>query len=219
MSVDPGRPDPPPQEWSGPAPKEAKPRALQDGRDMFWSLAPLIVVCIVLAGLLGMCSVQGWGPTEGPAPSYDAPSALQADADALEIPVRLPALPDGWRSNSGGRSGIEAGALDPGTGAPTRAVVSRVGYLAPSGRYLSLTQSNAEEDKLVESITPGLVASGARDVDGVGWVVYQGGEGVEPVWTTRLPGPAQIAITGAGSPDEFRTLAAATQRQKPLTPR
>ena len=149
MSVDPGRPEPPPQEWSGPAPKEAKPRALQDGRDMFWSLAPLVVVCIVLAGLLGMCSFQGRGPTEGPAPAYDAPSALQADADALEIPIRLPALPDGWRSNSGGRSGIEAGAVDPGTGAPTRAVVSRVGYLAPSGRYLSLTQSNAEEEQLV----------------------------------------------------------------------
>ena len=36
----------------------------------------------------------------------------------------------------------------------------------------------------------------------------------EPVWTTRLDGPggpAQIAITGAGGTDEYRTLAAATQ--------
>jgi hypothetical protein len=218
MTVDPGQPEPPPPEWSGPAPKEAKPRVLQDGRDMFWSLAPLVVACIVLAGLLGMCSFQGRGPTEGPAPSYDAASALQADADALKIPIRLPALPAGWRANSGGRSGIEAGAVDPGTGAPTRAVVSRVGYLAPSGKYLSLTQSNADEAKLVESIAPGLVPAGAQEVDGVSWVVYQGGEDVEPVWTTRLPGPAQIAITGAGSPDEFRTLAVATQTQQPLIP-
>jgi hypothetical protein len=219
MTVDPGQPDPPPQEWSGPAPKEAKPRVLQDGRDMFWSLAPLVVACVVLAGLLGMCSFQGRGPTEGAVPSYDAAAALQADADALQIPIRLPALPDGWRANSGGRSGIEAGAADPGTGAPTRAVVSRVGYLAPSGKYLSLSQSNAEEAKLVESITPGLVPSGAQDVDGVSWVVYQGGEGVEPVWTTRLPGDAQLAITGAGTSDEFRTLAAATQKQQPLEQR
>ncbi|KUI30688.1 hypothetical protein AU196_14360 [Mycobacterium sp. IS-1742] len=219
MTVDPGQPEPPPQEWSGPAPKEAKPRVLQDGRDMFWSLAPLVVACVVLAGLLGMCSFQGRGPTEGPAPAHDAASALQADADALPIPIRLPALPDGWRSNSGGRSGIEAGTTDPGTGAPTRAVVSRVGYLAPSGKYLSLTQSNADEDKLVESITPGLVPSGAQDVDGVSWVVYRGGEGVEPVWTTRLPDNAQIAITGAGSTDEFRALAAATQKQQPLEKR
>jgi hypothetical protein len=219
MTVDPGQPEPRPQEWSGPAPKEAKPRVLQDGRDMFWSLAPLVVVCVVLAGLLGMCSFQGRGPSEGPAPAFDAAAALQADADALKIPIRVPALPDGWLSNSGGRSGIEAGAADPGTGAPTRAVVSRVGYLAPSGKYVSLSQSNAEEAKLVESITAELVPAGAQDVEGVSWVVYQGGEGIEPVWTTRLPGNAQLAITGAGTADEFRTLAAATQKQQPLTAR
>ncbi|MFZ0902474.1 MAG: DUF4245 domain-containing protein, partial [Mycobacterium sp.] len=36
---------------------------------------------------------------------------------------------------------------------------------------------------------------------------------------TRLAspvGPAQVAITGAGSVDQFRTLAAATQSQPPL---
>ncbi|KUI38519.1 DUF4245 domain-containing protein [Mycobacterium sp. GA-2829] len=219
MTVDPSQPDPTPSEWAGPAPREAKPRVLQDGRDMFWSLAPLIVACIVLAGLLGMCSFQGRGPTEGAPPAFDAPTALQADADALDIPIRLPALPDNWRANSGGRAGIEAGATDPATGQPTRAVVSRVGYLAPSGHYVSLTQSNADEAALVESINPGLVPSGAQDVDGVDWVVYQGGEDTEPVWTTRLPGNAQLAITGAGSPEEFRTLAAATQKQQPLEKR
>ena len=56
--------------------------------------------------------------------------------------------------------------------------------------------------------------TGAQDVAGVKWIVYEGGDGGEPVWTTRLDGPAgprQIAITGAGSADEFRTLATATQ--------
>ena len=83
--------------------------------------------------------------------------------------------------------------------------------------YLSLTQSNADEDKLVGSIGAGLVPTGTQDVDGVRWVVYEGGDRrqpAEPVWTTRLngpTGPAQIAITGAAGTDEFRTLAAATQ--------
>jgi hypothetical protein len=39
------------------------------------------------------------------------------------------------------------------------------------------------------------------------------------VWTTRLSspaGPAQIAVTGAGSAEQFRTLAAAMQTQSPL---
>ncbi len=202
-----------------PGPRPAKPRVLQDGRDMFWSLAPLVLVCIALAGLVGMCSFRPGGPSDGPAPSFDVPAALRADAAALPFPVRLPALPADWHANSGTRVGIEAGRTDARTGDKQRALASRVGYIAPSKMYVSLTQSNADETSLVGSIQPDVYPSGAQDVDGVAWVVYQGGEGTEPVWTTRLDspkGPAQLAITGAGSPDDFRALAVATQTQPPL---
>src|ERR1700742_3866069 len=63
-----------------PTAKPAKPRLLQDGRDMFWSIAPLVVACIVLAGLVGMCSFSPGGINRGPVPSYDGSSALRADA-------------------------------------------------------------------------------------------------------------------------------------------
>ncbi len=210
-----------------PAPKPEKPRILQDGRDMFWSIAPLVIACIVLAGMLGMCSFAPNGPGNGPTPSYDAPAALQADADALKIPIRLPKLPEGWQANSGSRKGIDGGRTDPSSGQQSRAVSSTVGYLAPSGMYVSLTQSNADEDKLVASINTDLYPTGTQDVDGVKWVVYEGsqssgqdGKPAEPLWTTRLngpTGPAQIAITGAAGTDEYRTLSAATQTQSPLT--
>lgn len=185
---------------------------------MFWSIAPLVAACIVLAGVLGMCSFAPSGPGPGPAPDYDAPAALQADADALRIPIRLPVLPEGWQSNSGSRGGIDAGRTDQ-AGQPARAVFSRVGYLAPSGMYLGLTQSNADEEKLVGSIDPDLAPTGVQDVDGVRWVVYDG-DGAEPVWTTRLngsTGAAQIAIKGAAGTGEYRTLAAAVQKQSPLS--
>lgn len=206
-----------------PAPKPAKSRLLHDGRDMFWSMAPLVVACIVLAGMLGMCSFQAGGPGQGPVPSYDAPAALRADAAALKIPIRIPALPDGWQSNSGSRGGIEGGRTDLATGQPLRAVSSTVGYLAPSGLYVSLTQSNADEEKLVGSLDSDVVPTGVQDVDGVKWVVYEGsdrdGKPAEPVWTARLTGPtgaAQIALTGAANAGDFRTLAAATQTAAPL---
>ena len=206
-----------------PAPKPAKPRLLQDGRDMFWSIAPLVIACIVLAGVLGMCSFAPAGPGKGPVPDYDAPAALQADADALKIPIRLPRLPEGWQSNSGARKGIDGGRTDPSSGQQARAVSSTVGYLAPTGMYVSLTQSNADEDKLVASINADLYPTGTKDVDGVKWVVYEGGERdgkqAEPVWTTRLTGPtgqAQIVVTGAAGTDEYRMLAKATQTQSPL---
>ena len=216
-----GRPAPGFDVAGRPAPKPAKPRLLQDGRDMFWSLAPLVLACVVLAGLVGMCSFRPNGPADGAIPTYDAAAALQADADALNFPIRQPALPEGWQSNSGTRTGIEAGRTDPGSGERQRAIVARVGYIAPSKMYVSLSQSDADETALVQSIHSAVYPSGVQDVDGVKWVVYQGGEDTEPVWTTRLgaPGrPVQLAITGAGSTDDFRTLASATQSQTPLTP-
>ncbi|MCV7255584.1 DUF4245 domain-containing protein [Mycobacterium hackensackense] len=207
-----------------PVPAPAKNRLLQDGRDMFWSMAPLVLACVVLAGVLGMCSFQPSGPGAGPAPNYDAPAALAADAAALKIPIRLPALPPGWTANSGGRGGIDGGRVDPATGQKARAVSSRVGYLTPAGMYLSLTQSNADEDALISSLDTDLVPTGTQDVDGVKWVVYEAGEG-EPAWTTRLPGvtragretgATQLAITGSADNDEFRVLAKAVQSAAPL---
>ncbi|HNM12472.1 MAG TPA: DUF4245 domain-containing protein [Mycobacterium sp.] len=194
---------------------------MQDGRDMFWSLAPLVLACVVLAGLVGMCSFRPNGPGDGRAPSYDVTAALRADADTLGIPIRQPRLPAGWQANSGSRGGIDDGRTDPKTGQTQRAVTSTVGYIAPSKMYLSLTQSNADEAKLVGSIHAAMYPTGAQDLDGVKWIVYEGGEDTEPVWTTRLAGPggaAQIAVTGAGSSDDFRTLAIATQTQPPLVP-
>lgn len=186
---------------------------------MFWSLAPLVFACVVLAGLVGMCSFRPNGPADGTIPTYDAASALQDDADALNFPIRLPALPAEWQPNSGTRSGIEAGRTDPATGGRQRAIVSRIGYIAPSKMYVSLNQSDADETALVQSIYNSVYPSGVQDIDGVKWVVYQGGEDTEPVWTTRLNapgGPVQLAITGAGTAEDFRALAIATQTQPPL---
>jgi hypothetical protein len=192
-----------------PGPKPAKPRLLQDGRDMFWSMAPLVLACIVLTGLVGMCSFQPFGPSPGKVPSYDAAAALRADAADIGFGVRLPQPPPGWQPNSGSRGRID------GAGTAT------VGYLAPRGMYLSVTQSNADEHHLVASIHDDMYPTGVQDVDGVSWIVYRGGEATEPVWTTRIDGPAgatQIAMTGAGGPADFRTLAVATQSQPPLPP-
>lgn len=185
---------------------------------MLWSMGPLVFACLVLAGLVGMCSFQGRGPTAGQVPHYDAAAALKADAETLGFPIRMPALPAGWQPNSGARDGIESGRTDPVTGQQVRAKVSTVGYIAPSGKYVSLTQSNADEDKLVAFIHSDVYPGGTEDVGGTRWVVYDGGARGEPVWTTRLDGPdgTQIALTGAAGPAEFRTLAAAVRNATPL---
>jgi Protein of unknown function (DUF4245) len=207
-----------------PAARPAKPRLLQDGRDMFWSLVPLLIGCLVLAGLVGMCSFQPGGTNKGTIPSYDAAAALRADAQTLGFPIRMPALPGGWQPNSGNRGFIENGRTV--NGQRVNAPTSTVGYISPTGMFLSLTQSNADEDKLVGSIRSSAYPTGTVDVAGTNWVIYRGsgqsGADAEPVWTTRLggpPGATQIAITGAGSTEQFRTLAEAMQTQPPLASR
>ncbi|MBS9534686.1 DUF4245 domain-containing protein [Mycobacterium sp. M1] len=205
---------------AGPVPKPAKPRLLQDGRDMFWSIAPLVLACIALAGLAGTCSFRPGGARTGPPPSYDVSAALNADAQQFGFPVRLPKLPDGWQPNSGARGSITDGRTNPDGGPRLRALTSTVGYLSPTGMYVSLTQSDADETPLVASVHPGMHPTGTEDVDGTGWVVYAG-DG-EPVWTTRLTGKsgaAQLAVTGAGTVAQFRTMAAAVQSQPPLPAR
>ena len=185
---------------------------------MFWSMAPLIVACIVLAGVLGMCSFAPNGPGQGPVLPYDTPAAMKADAEALKIPIRLPVLPDGWHANSGSRDSIDGGRTDV-TGKPARAVISRTGFLAPTGMFINLIQSDADEQSLIRSIDPDLTPTGTQEVKGAQWIVYEGGEDSRPVWTTRLKGPtgpAQIAVTGPAGTDEYRTLAAAVQSQPPL---
>ena len=102
---------------------------------MFWSIAPLVAACIVLAGMLGMCSFAARRPRPGPTPSYDAPAALQADADALD-PHPAAGAARGVAVEFRSPSGIDGGRTDP-SGQPARAVTSTVGYLAPSGMYLA----------------------------------------------------------------------------------
>lgn len=201
-----------------PAARPAKARLLHDGRDMFWSLVPIVAACVVLAGMVGRCTFAPGPTNRGPAPSYNAAAALRADAATLGFPVRQPHLPEDWHANSGSRGGIENGRTEPSTGRQLPAAISTVGYLSPTGMYLSVTQSNADEARLVAWVHPGMYPTGTVEVDGTTWVRYQG-EGTEPVWTTRLDSPAgsaQIAITGAGDAEQFRTLAAATQSQPAL---
>ena len=86
-----------------------KPRLLQDGRDMFWSLALLVFACIPLAGLVGMCVRSGqMGRRRGAVPVYDAPDALQADADASASQSGCLGCPRAG-SPPGRRGGIEVG--------------------------------------------------------------------------------------------------------------
>ncbi|MFE1592718.1 DUF4245 domain-containing protein [Nocardia sp. NPDC058705] len=184
---------------------QKKHRIFNDYRDLFWSLIPLVLAAVVLAGAASQCSVATNGPTQGQIPHFDATAALKSDAKTLSFPIRQPALPQGWVSNSGSRDTIAAaGGGD----------VSTVGYITPQGTYMRYTQSNASEEALSRHVLKSRYPTGTTDVAGQKWVVY-----AEPTeetgWIADLGG-VRILITGAGNEAAFTTLATAIINAQPL---
>lgn len=176
-----------------------KPRILQNNRDMLWSLIPLALMCILLAGVASQCTFSPGGPTAGPVPSFDLDSALRYDARDLDFPVRQPAVPQGWTPNSGSRSVVTG---EYGGDAST------VGFITPPGRYIQLTQSSAGETPLVSFVAGGpRSAVGAQEIAGHNWVVY-GGEGVESIWVSDFE-DVRILLTGSADEESFVALATA----------
>ncbi|MGB2951223.1 MAG: DUF4245 domain-containing protein [Rhodococcus sp. (in: high G+C Gram-positive bacteria)] len=187
----------------------SKPRILNNNRDMVWSLIPLVIACLLIAGIASQCTLSPGGPTQGPIPNFDVDAALQFDASQLDFPIRNPQVPADWTPNSGSSRTISG---DQGGD------VSNVGYISDSGRYNRLTQSDASETVLVRYVVEGeeRYPSGTETVDGTEWVVYER-QGDEPVWVTDLD-DVRLLITGSGTAEEFTTLAAATTSAEPLTP-
>lgn len=184
-----------------------KPRILHNNRDMVWSLVPLVLFCVLIAGIASQCTFSPGGPTSGPIPSFDIDAALKYDAQDLPFPVRKPATPEGWTPNSGSRSIVSG---DSGGDSST------VGFITEAGRYIQLTQSNAAETVLVPFVAGGpRTATGTEDVAGHSWIVY-GGEGVEPIWVSDF-GDVRLLVTGSASPEAFEQLTTAAADAPILT--
>ncbi|MEV4318713.1 DUF4245 domain-containing protein [Actinocrispum sp. NPDC049592] len=190
---------------------EQKPRARQSARDMILSLAVLLVIIGATVWLTRGCQFSPNGPTIDPSslPTVDANRELSGAARRVDFPVRAPAVPAGWRSNSSNTVPI-------GTGADATTAV-RVGWITSGGNYLRLSQSKAAADALVVMEAGGGISpdtKGTVDVADTKWTKYPG-RGTELSWVTSLAG-TQVLITGNGTPDEFQTLAQATQTAQPL---
>ncbi|WP_238422065.1 DUF4245 domain-containing protein [Gordonia sp. 'Campus'] len=184
-----------------------KPRILINGKDMFWSLVPLLALCALVAIASGNCSVGVQkDPSDSKVPAFDVVTALQADARELPFPIRRPPTPDGWRPNSGTSDAIEGHR------------VSTVGWLSSGGAYVQLSQSDAPEDLLVPylggSDFDDVVGTGTRQSGGRQWVTYETSEG-KKFWITDM-GNVRIAVLSRGPDADLDTIASSVVAQPPL---
>lgn len=180
---------------------------MNDYRDLFWSLIPLVLIAVVFAGLASQCSFAAKGPTQGQIPHFDVQAALTSDAHSLPFPIRNPAVPSAWTPNSGSRENIS------GTGGGP---ISTVGYITDHGAYMRFSQSNATEESMSRFVLGSRYASGTEQIGDQKWIVYSE-PGSEPAWIADL-GQSRVLITGAGQRDSFVTLAQAITGAQPLKP-
>ncbi|NLG46124.1 DUF4245 domain-containing protein [Gordonia sp. (in: high G+C Gram-positive bacteria)] len=181
-----------------------KPRILHDGKDLIWSLIPLMVIALVVAGVSGSCS---WGfgdsATHQNVPTFDVKAGLQADADTMPFPIRQPEVPADWKANSGSTAQIG------------NSLASNVGWITPDGVYVQLTQTAATEDELVfKLLAESATGAGVRDIDGHPWVQYTG-EGERRAWITDL-GDVRIGVVSRGRDATMDILAKAVVAAQPL---
>jgi hypothetical protein len=183
-----------------PGPSGKPPRSALSVRDLVGAVAVLVAVVLLFAGATRSCSFAPGGPSTDPAagPSVDAPAQLRVLAGSMPFPLRVPQLPPGWRATTVDTTRIATG--------DNRAV--RTGYLTSEGHYLRLVQSDADEAALLATEAEGTpVASGPVPVNGTTWVSYSD-DTREPIRIAALDG-VRLLVTGSGTDDEFRTLAAA----------
>jgi Protein of unknown function (DUF4245) len=195
---------------SDPGPPARPPRSALTVRDMLGALLMLAAVVLVVGGLSRSCTFAPTGPTVDASrlPVVDVPTELARLAPDTPFPLRVPAVPEGWRANAVDRTSLPDG---------SRTV--RTGYLTPEGRFLRLQQGDTGEEAMLRSESGGgaAPAQGVVDVEGQRWVAYRGERG-EPIWITEVAGgPAvRMLVTGSGSETDFRTLAVAAVRGEVL---
>ncbi|MGW0037095.1 DUF4245 domain-containing protein [Gordonia sp. NPDC003376] len=185
-----------------------KPRILTSGKDMIWSVIPLLVICAFVAIASGNCSVGLNGTaSDDKRPTFDVAAALDSDAQTMPFPIRRPPTPEGWKPNSGSRDSIETH------------LASNVGWLTSAGSYLQLTQTDAAVDEVEHKLGGDQVSSdtGSREIGGHRWITYSTYDG-NKFWITDL-GDVRIAVMSRGSDDDLERMAGLVLAQQPLTQR
>ena len=184
----------------------SKPRILTSGKDMIWTLIPLLAVCALVAIASGNCSVGLTGTaSDDKTPAYDVHNGLAADARTMPFPIRRPPTPEGWKPNSGSTGEMAGGSTS-----------SNVGWVTGTGAYLQLTQTNASEDDLVQKLGGDDVSSGTgtKDIGGHTWVTYSTHDD-NKFWITDLS-DVRIAVMSRGPDSEMEQMAQSVLAQQPL---
>lgn len=176
-----------------------KPRILQDNRDIFLTLAVMVIAMVLTVGFTGLCSFNPGRPENGPVQEVDAAAFLKMENRRVPFAVIQPNVPEGWISNST-RAGVAAERQS-----------TIVGYVTPEGAFLQATQTDAAVGKLPAD-GKARTKGDKVDVEGVSWQVFEPvDDGTRRIWLAEVHG-ISVMLEGSAGDAEYRALAVAMQR-------
>ncbi|MGY1637945.1 DUF4245 domain-containing protein [Geodermatophilus sp. SYSU D00742] len=181
-----------------PTPSPAVERAdRMSAANMIRSLAPLVVICLVLVGW----ATFRQGEVD-PVREVDPSGTVQLAAARADYALVVPSgLPDGYRVTS---ARTDAGGADPGD-----PVTLEVGYLTPSHEYAGFVVSDDARADAVTGVLDDADEEGTVELDGQRWTRSTTARGETALW--REDAGVTVLVTGSATADELAEVAGAVQ--------
>lgn len=184
---------------------DEKPRIFQSGRDMAISMTIIVVLTIAVVLPTGLCTFNPGAPEAGPVHEVDEQAFLSMEAQAVDYPVVVPEVPEGWTPNSARRTSLGD------QGAPT------TGYVTDETSYLQLIQTDlAPEEAVREMDADPRTVTSTEDIEGTQVEVYTSDEkDVRDAWVFTSAGVTYV-ISGVAGDTEFAELVRAVLAAEPI---
>lgn len=184
---------------------DEKPRIFQSGRDIALSMIVIVAMTIAVVLPTGLCTFNPGAPEAGPVHEVDERAFLSMEARAVDFPVVIPEVPEGWTPNSARRTSLGQDT------APT------TGYVTDQTSYLQLIQTDLDAEEAVRAMDadPRQVTA-TQNVDGVEVHVYTSEENdVRDVWAFTDGGVTYL-LSGVAGDEEYAELISAVLDATPV---
>ncbi|MRG60923.1 DUF4245 family protein [Agromyces sp. CFH 90414] len=192
-----GRPETPEET----AARKAENSRLYRQRKTVMNLIYALVASLALVLVIVLVVPRSDTPIE---PDIDVAATAEQAQVAMDDPLAVPDLPEGWRANA---AEIRRSDVDEIT-------AWYVGYLTPEDEYIGMYQGADANATWVANLLARTLATGTVTIDGVEWTVYDNRESDDDVGNARYgltteAGGTTFVLLGTATPEEFATLAAA----------
>lgn len=192
-----GRPETPEETAARKAENSRNHRQRQTLLNLVLALGASLLVVLVIVLLVPRSDA----PIE---PAIDVAAVAEQAQIAIDDPLAVPELPEGWRSN----------AAEIRTSAADGVTAWYVGYLTPSDEYIGVYQGVEANPTWVAGLLSRTLATGTTTIDGIEYTVYDNRESSDDVGNARYAltteaGGTTFVLLGTATEAEFTTLASA----------